>query len=309
METPFPEFEHYPDARAIDALIADLWAQAEATPCSAELLDPREIITPVTMAHMAGFRFVRFEPTGLDPFYGFWQPAAAQPAPLLIHTPGYGAEFQMHPDLVAQGYNVLHVNPLGYNTPEGPDTAKQKGGDWPVFADTIFEGFDTGYGPWLVDVMVAIRWAQGLPSVLPDRVAFFGTSQGGGASLLLGSIYRDHGARCVAADEPWMVHFPQCCALEADWSAGLREAIAAFEEPSVHWRRLGMVDALSHAHRLKMPVLLTAGGADRTCPPETIQTLYERLPATKSITYLEARGHGYTQQFPYLAAAWFRMYL
>ena len=42
------------------------------------------------------------------------------PAPLLVHTPGYGGEMSMHPEL-AQYFNVLHINPLGYTTPEGKD--------------------------------------------------------------------------------------------------------------------------------------------------------------------------------------------
>jgi len=69
-----------------------------------------------------------------------------------------------------------------------------------------------------------------------------------------------------------------------------------------------MIDALSHARRLDVPVLLTAGGADVTCLPETISALFERLPSTRSYCYLDGQGHAYTSAFLPLAAAWFRLY-
>ncbi|GEM_PF-2223529 len=31
------------------------------------------------------------------------------PAPLVVHTPGYGEEMSMHPEL-ARYFNVLHIN-------------------------------------------------------------------------------------------------------------------------------------------------------------------------------------------------------
>ncbi len=58
-----------------------------------------------------------------------------------------------------------------------------------------------------------------------------------------------------------------------------------------------------------MPVLLTAGAADGTCPPANILSLFERLPGTRSYTELAGQGHGYTQPFLHLARAWFRLYV
>ena len=55
-------------------------------------------------------------------------------------------------------------------------------------------------------------------------------------------------------------------------------------------------------------VLLTCGGKDEVCPPETISALYDALSGTKSLTYLADTTHGYTQEFVYLAKAWLRMY-
>ena len=66
-------------------------------------------------------------------------------APLLVHTPGYSAEISTHPELVSLGYNVLHISPLGYATPNGPDETQKRDNTWPVLADTISSHGEKGY--------------------------------------------------------------------------------------------------------------------------------------------------------------------
>lgn len=308
MSSKYPEFEHYPNPNAIDAYIEDLWQAAQAIRIKAELTDDSSFTSLPGIRHMRGFQYVRFIPEGMAPFYAYWQPAPSQPAPLLVHVPGYGAEMSLHPDLVAQGYNVLHVNPLGYVTPDGPDLSKQRDDNWPVFNDTVFSHGAHGYRQWLTNAIQAITWAQQQVAVLPNRLSFFGTSQGGGTSLILASVYRDRGLRCVAADEPWLVNFPQCKELRTGWFEELLQDFAALDDQTRVWNTLGHIDALSHAHRLMQPVLLTAGGEDAACPPPTIQSLFEQLPRTKAYIYLHDKDHGYTQEFIALAAGWFRLY-
>jgi cephalosporin-C deacetylase-like acetyl esterase len=209
---------------------------------------------------------------------------------------------------VAQGYNVLHVNPLGYVTPSGADESKRDNDTWPVFYETYASRGERGYRQWLINCVLAIRWAQSQTAVLTDRVSFFGTSQGGGASLMLGSLYRDHGVRCVAGDVAWMTNFALCKELDVEWGRDPFAAIAAMDNPADGWYALGLLDALSHARRLTIPVMLASGGADPTCPPEAIETVFARLPSTRMYCYLEGQGHAYTQEFVTLAGAWFRLY-
>jgi cephalosporin-C deacetylase-like acetyl esterase len=155
---------------------------------------------------------------------------------------------------------------------------------------------------------MAIQWAQDREEVLPDRVSFFGTSQGGGASLLLGSLYQGRGVRCVAADLPWMPNFPLAKERMVAWHQFIFSSIETMSNPEAGWYALGMIDPLSHARRLTVPVMLTAGSEDANCLPETIESLFDRLPATRTYCYLHGQGHDYTQQFIALAGAWFRLY-
>ena len=319
MDTPsrFETPAHYPTASEVDRWAEELLRQAAADPCGVEVLEgelewPRLQGYPYQygVRHNQGNRYVRFVPRDGDPFYGYWQPAFRRPAPLLIHVPGYGAELSAHPELVAQGYNVLHVNPLGYCTPEGINPARSRNPadplGWPQLPETIESGGVRGYRQWFLDVLRAVAWALDRPEVIPERLSFFGSSQGGGSSLLLASIYRDRGVRCAAADEPFMTNFA------ASGGRGGYEFVAAAldraEDKPAAWRALGFIDTLSHVHRLDLPVLVTAGGADELCPADLIESLFLALPGIKAFAYLKHSEHAYTPEFLALLQAWLTLY-
>lgn len=257
-------------------------------------------------------RFVRFERDGKFAFYAYFQPCYDKRAPLAVHTPGYGGEMSFHPEMATR-WNVLHISPLGYNTPRGKDRTKMTmNGCGAVYPETLLSGGVHGYADWLTDCVTAIEWARKQSCVDSSRIAFFGTSQGGGAAMLLSSIYseeRENGERIVraaAAEEPFLTDFRTAAGrgaygMGADLIAGLSEETKKKAE--------FYADTLHHTHRIFCPVLLTAGGKDGTCPAETVENLYRALVGTKSYTYFENAPHGYSREFLAMAAAWFSIYL
>ncbi|MFP4382106.1 MAG: acetylxylan esterase [Candidatus Sumerlaeia bacterium] len=300
---------YYPTEEEVDVWLEEIWMEACAMPCEVEIMHGPDNHHQYGIRHVQGQNYVRFQPDGEKPFYGYWQPAHSPGAPLLVHLPGYGAEMSIHPDLVAAGFNVLHVNPLGYATPKGADESLKRGAEaWPVLPDTIHSGAMDGYFRWLRHAAQAVNWALEQPACLDDRVSFFGTSQGGGGSLLMASLYRDHGVRCVAADQPFLTNFPKArkcdSAYNIAWNAIRQLTIDAQEG----WKAVGYIDTLQHARRLTCPVLLTSGAQDTVCPPDTIEALFEHLPATRSYTQIAQTPHGYNPHFIQLAKAWFRLY-
>lgn len=301
-----PAFAFYPTQSQLEDWIDSIWQLADATPMTVDILpDPGWRNNFGTM-HMAFNRLVRFSPEGMRPFYGIWQPVVTGPCPLAVHLPGYGAELSVHPDTAAQGFNVLQLSPMGYWTPDGFDESLRKNGHFPVLPDTIESHAREGYRHWLLCCVLAVRWAWTQPCVLPDRVSFYGTSQGGGTSLLCASIFMGKGLRCAAADEPFLTNYPQ-----ANWRGAYQVAHAAFDNAADKkdaWHSLGFVDTLSHAHRLTCPVLLSEGGADEACPPDTIEPLYDLLPSTKAKYFMDNRWHGYNREFMHLVWAWLRLY-
>ena len=113
MSQALKEFEFYPKSDEVDAWIDSIWQTALSSPLEVEVLSQNGFTHSLGVYYAAEFQYIRFTTNGSIPFYAYWQPAFSQPAPLLVHVPGYGAEISTHPDLVAQGYNVLHISPLG----------------------------------------------------------------------------------------------------------------------------------------------------------------------------------------------------
>ena len=293
------------DSERIDDFVKEIF-KAGTRPCNTgiEAIDAyKPYIYPF---HVISQNFyVRFEPQGRSAFYGYFQPCFDKAAPLLIHTPGYGAEMSIHPELT-DAFCVLHINPLGYVTPSGKDESKMTmNGLGSVYPDTILSGGRGGYFDWLSDCVAAIEWARNRPEVLKDRLTFFGLSQGGGAALLLSSIYSGRGTKCVAADQPFLTDITL---------ADGRGAYGMGHELYKHLEKKDIMDALfnfdtiNHAHRYDFPVLLTSGGRDSVCPAETVQNLFSKLVGTRSYTHFEHLEHGYNKEFVMLAKAWFHIY-
>ena len=305
---------NYPTAAAVDdwcRTILDASAQLALSVQSVE--ESPFYRFPLHVRHQDNARFLAFTCSNGDTFYGYWQPSQrAAPAPLLIHLPGYGAEMSAHPQLVAQGYHVLHINPLGYTTPEGFNEVLRGTGAWPVLPDTITTHGARGYRQWLTQALAAVQWACAQPAVQAERLGVFGTSQGGGGALLLGSLLAGHGVKAVAADLPFLTNFPLVYTMSNHGAYEIAftalDGLAPEQRPDA-WRALGYIDTLSHAHRLTMPVMLTAGAIDETTPKNSILSLFDRLPATRGFTEFAGQAHAYTVPFLSLATAWFHLYV
>ncbi len=299
---------YYPSPAEVDAWCADLLARVEGVRVEGVLLDDSPLTEPFgNCPNTLINRYVRFTASdGRRPFFGYWQPALKSPAPLLINLPGYGGFMSLHPQLCDQNFHVLHISPLGYITPAGAERSLAlPDGNWPVLPNTAL-GRPDGYEDWLSDALLAVRWALEQPGVLADRLSFFGTSQGGGGSLLLASLLGPDRVRCVCADLPFLTDFPHT-GLEGD-AYGLLRPAAELVAPELFWRRLGFVDTLSHAHRLTMPVMLSGGGADATCPSATVERLFAALPRTKQYTFLEHQEHTHSRSSMVLFSAWLHLY-
>ena len=298
-------FSLYPSHQEIDDWCLALYEKSALRPIEGQFLDDNPIKewfgnNPNTLNN----RFIRFQTTD-HIFYGYWQPALKAPAPLLINLPGYGSYISNYPQLNDDGYHILHLSPLGYVTPSGTDQPRRMpDGNWPVLENTA-RGLPGGYSDWLTDCLLAIRWIRNLPEVLSNRISLFGTSQGGGASLLLSSILQEE-IRCVCADLPFLTAFP-LTHLQGDAYGLLQNAYHSMDS-SVFWRNLGFIDTVSHAHRIHIPVMLSAGGKDSVCPFETVQLLFSKLETTRQFTYLSDVFHTHSRESMFLFRSWFALY-
>ena len=305
MFSPEEAYLCYPATAEVDGWLDRIWAQSETAPLT---VTPVERSLYIAAAHTpyAAAQLLRFETPGLPAFYGVWHPPVSGPKPLMVYLPGYGAEMATLPLAAGQDFAYLTLSPLGYWTPDGQPDAKREEGDWPVLPDTLRSRGEGGYFHWMTQAALAVKWAwQQTAEVLPSRVSFFGTSQGGGTALLMGSLFAGRGTRCVMADEPFLTDYPTAAFRGAYHM--LDKALRVMPEEEF-WHYAGLVDTLMHVHRLQMPVMVTEGSADIICPPETARRLYERLPATKLLLHLDGRVHMHNREFGRLVLTWADMY-
>lgn len=306
--------DEYPSETEVEAY----WLEAlSEVPKDPEPIEKRERIAKPNEAydyHAGLGTWFKFKGVDSQPFWCLWQEC---PIPgvrrTLVHVPGYGTETSAHLSLVQAGYHVLHINPRGYNGPDGPGAQnwREPDGTPQVLFRNLDKPREYGYRFWFQDAIMAFRWLQKQPRVA-KKFGFFGSSQGGGASLILASILSDENVvGAVTADVPFLTNFRMAYSNVNKGAYGI--FVSHLPKNGKAFRKsfytLGFVDTMLHASRMKYPVLLTAGQLDDACPPDTIRSLYEVLPHTRAIVELHGQGHAYTPNFLQLAQAWFDMYL
>lgn len=122
--------------------------------------------------------------------------------------------------------------------------------------------------------------------------------------MLLGSIFSDI-TRAVASDQPFLTNLKMA---NHRGAYGMGMDLLKDADPEAVKQAEYLIDTVNHVHRFTFPVLLTSGGHDDVCPPETIADLFSRIPGTKSYTHFEHLTHGYNREFLQLAKAWFMIY-
>lgn len=245
-----------------------------------------------------GFSWVRFTYDS-GTFYGRYKDNNANN--LLVSLPGYNSDWNDMSGYLCDEYDILQLSPLGYNTPDGFDERKRKRGAWPVLYDTVSEIDETvGYNQWFLEVCLAIKALK----KEGQKLMFLGTSQGGGAALVMSSIFNECTAAC-ASEMPFLIGFssfnyPRVRNFVANQIGNPEKMIYDFYAKE----RLFVIDPIIHSSRITCPVLLIAGELDRECPSEDIFKLYEMLGCKKEYIELKNQGHGYTKEFIELAKQW-----
>ena len=213
---------------------------------------------------------------------------------LIVSLPCMNADWNDISYLYNAPCDILQIVPLGYNTPRGFAIEKRKFCTWPVLLDTVTEIYNNiGYTKWFQEVCMAINAFK-----KDKKLIFIGTSQGGGASLVLSSIFNEITEACLA-------EMPFFIGLSDKNYSKVRDYVASKTGKMVYdfyaREHLYVIDPIAHINRIKCKTLLVAGELDDQCPKEDIVELNDKLNCEKKYVELKSAEHGYTEDFKLLA--------
>ena len=201
--------------------------------------------------------------------------APAKPWPVIISTPGYGGTQQaVMLSECQRGYAILQIFPRGQGESETL---------WKVDGDKLtghLEGPETHYyrGAY-ADVIRAIDYVEMRDDLDRTRIALVGTSQGGGISLAVAGL--DPRVKAVVSHVPFLCNFRLAARTTNSLVKNQLDEAKRNDESAL--QTLDFFDPFQLASRLKVPVLMSAGGKDEICPEATIRSVFDRIPSRKKM--------------------------
>jgi cephalosporin-C deacetylase len=222
--------------------------------------------------------------------------AKAKPWPVLITASGYSGNGQgVQLSECQRGYIVLQVYPRGQGISANFYT---------IVSDKLSTKLNSPEGYYYqgayADMMRMIDYVVTRPDVDSNRIAIVGTSQAGGIALAIAAL--DPRIKAVVA------HVPFLCNLRL---AGTMPSLAkslldrAGANNAASYNTLDYFDPYVLAHRIRVPLFITAGGKDVLCPVATIRSVYDRVEGVKEYKFYPDLPHtscmdSYARTWPFL---------
>jgi len=211
--------------------------------------------------------------------------------PAIVTPPGYGGwEFGTDLSESLRGCLILQVYPRHQGRSKSVDDG----------VDHLSRGLPDrdsfNYRGIFMDIVRGIDYLATRPEVDVDRIALMGTSQGGGIVLATAAI--NPRVRAVVA------HVPYFCDVANNSAFAKHPLREAANAAMFQW-----FDPVALAPLIKAPTLISSGGADKVCPPETIRAVYDRLPGVKALYHDPEMTHTTSTDFHLMSWQWMQRYL
>jgi cephalosporin-C deacetylase-like acetyl esterase len=152
----------------------------------------------------------------------------------------------------------------------------------------------------------AITWLASREDIDKEHIVYTGNSQGGGMGIILTGLNKN----ITAAN----VNIPALCdhlgflaERQSGWPGilGGRNAKSKDQEKIEALKKtLPYFDAVNFARKITVPVLLTMGFIDTTCPPSGVYSAYNVISSSKQIFCDPNAGHGVSKKMMDAIVPW-----
>jgi cephalosporin-C deacetylase len=226
--------------------------------------------------------------------------APAKPWPVIVTASGYSGNGQgVMLSECQRGYVILQVYPRG----QGESSKYFK-----LAGDKLSTNLDKPEGAYYqgayADVMRMIDYIITRPDIDSSRIAMVSTSQGGGIALAVASL--DKRVKAVVAHVPFLCNFRLAATIPKSLVKTLLDRSHTNNEAAL--QTLDYFDPLQLVPWLHVPVLMSAGGKDETCPMQTIQSVYDRISSNKQLKIYPNLPHTTCLDFYYQWWLWLDKY-
>ncbi len=221
------------------------------------------------------------------------------PIPALLNFHGYsGASAQWSEYLAwaASGVAVFAMDCRG----QGGLSQNRMTGSGPTLYGDIVRGLDGPaedlyYRSIYQDIFILTQIVRAMPEINPERIGAYGGSQGGALALVCAAL--EPRISCLAPSYPFLSDFKRVWDMDLAKAAyvGLSDYFRRFDplhrRESEIFRRLGYIDVVNLAPRIRGRVLFAATLMDEICPPSTQFAVYNRLTCDKDMMLFPDYGH------------------
>ncbi|MBO9605082.1 MAG: alpha/beta fold hydrolase [Paenibacillaceae bacterium] len=255
---------------------------------AARTLDGERTLTATPLAHARVYR-VAYRGFDETPIHGWYMlpafPAAGDGAklPCVVLFHGYHGDSgypEQHASWLLMGFAVFAIDIRGQAGETGNLLPQTHGMTRGWVSQNILDPYSCYYRAITVDCVRAVDWAAEQPEVDPSRIAVVGGSQGGGLSLITAAL-SDKPVAAIAT-------VPNMCHMDFGImnSTGSLSELAGFvsrfpDKLGDVLRTLSYFDNMNLAHRITIPIFVSACLKDTVCQPEMVCAAFNRIASSE----------------------------
>lgn len=214
-------------------------------------------------------------------------PTKGRKHPVILQLPSLGGSFFNVQSLekrplygIPLDFAVLSLNIRGHGNSK--DEIDPKGDYFKFFTYYLKDPYKYVYRGAAMDCIRAIDFLHTRPELDHSRLAVEGASQGGALSLITTAL--DKRVKLCAPDVPFLSDIPRLLKIVANFNDEVKSYIKI--TPGMTWRKsrktFAYFDTKNFASYIKVPVFMSVGLQDLTCPPITCFAAYNLIGAPKS---------------------------
>jgi cephalosporin-C deacetylase len=202
-----------------------------------------------------------------------WKPG---PHAALVVYPGYSTgRISPAKALSSEGYATLAIQVRGY----GVDQESYPEDNRRYMTIGVESPETYVYRAIICHCLRAVDFLAARSEVDPERIGAVGGSQGGGLALLAAGL--DRRIKLAAANVPFLTDFPSSLSMTGNPYRDLVRYLESHPESRERvMHTVSYFDALNLAGKITVPVIVSIGLFDRTCPAPSIYGMYLELASS-----------------------------